>query len=187
MAAMAERVELEIEGLFAESYQGDAILPDLFLGFGVQTEFFPGGVRLKKSARTIRELNYNFLESPDLVQTMAVLCSLLEIPFRFSGTRTLKIKETDRVIALCQEMARLGIVLDVDQKGDWIKWDGRNRTGEEKDPSIRTYQDHRMAMAFAPAALKISGLIIEDPGVVHKSYPRFWDDLKSVGFNLRVV
>jgi 3-phosphoshikimate 1-carboxyvinyltransferase len=187
MAAFAQRVELEIEGLFTESYQGDALLPELFAGLGVQTEYFPGGIRLKKSERTIRELSFNFLESPDLVQTMAVLCGMLDIPFRFSGTRTLKIKETDRVLALRKEMARLGIVIDVDQNGEWIRWNGRTRVAEEKGPSIRTYQDHRMAMAFAPAAMKISGLIIEDPGVVHKSYPRFWDDLKSVGFKLGEV
>ena len=182
MAAFAERVELTIEGLFMESYQGDAVLPELFAGLGVQTEYFPGGIRLKKTERTIHELSFNFLESPDLVQTMAVLCGLQDIPFRFSGTQTLKIKETDRVLALCQEMARLGILLEVDQNGNWIQWDGRNKGGKENSPSIRTYHDHRMAMAFAPAAMMMPGLIIEDPGVVHKSYPRFWDDLKSVGF-----
>ena len=187
MAAFAERVELEIEGLFAESYQGDAILPELFAGFGVQTEYFPGGIRLKRTERTIRELSFDFRENPDLVQTMVVLCGLLDIPFQFSGTMTLKIKETDRVLALCQEMGRLGILLEVDQNGSWIRWDGKNKVGNESGPCILTYQDHRMAMAFAPAAMKIPGLIIEDPGVVHKSYPRFWDDLKSVGFAFREI
>jgi 3-phosphoshikimate 1-carboxyvinyltransferase len=187
MASFAERVELTIEGLFTESYQGDSVLPELFAGLGVQTEYVLGGIRLKRTERTIRELSFDFLESPDLVQTMAVLCGLQDIPFRFSGTQTLKIKETDRVLALRQEMERLGIVLDIDENGNWIQWDGRNRVGKENNPSIRTYHDHRMAMAFAPAAMKMPGLIIEDPGVVHKSYPRFWEDLKSVGFNLSEV
>jgi len=153
----------------------------------VQTEYIPEGVRLKKTERTIGELNFDFLESPDLVQTMAVLCGLQDIPFRFSGTQTLKIKETDRVLALRQEMGRLGILLEIDENGNWIQWDGRNRVEKENSPSIRTYHDHRMAMAFAPAAMKMPGLIIEDPGVVYKSYPRFWDDLKSVGFTLHEV
>jgi 3-phosphoshikimate 1-carboxyvinyltransferase len=132
-------------------------------------------------------MNYDFRESPDLVQTMAVLCGLLDVPFQFSGTQTLKIKETDRVLALRREMGRLGIIIEVDQDGSWIRWDGKNKGGRESSPCIRTYQDHRMAMAFAPAAMKMPGLIIEDPGVVHKSYPRFWEDLKSVRFTLREV
>jgi 3-phosphoshikimate 1-carboxyvinyltransferase len=187
MAAMAERVELEIEGLFAESFQGDAVLPELFLGFGVETETIAGGIRLKKAERTIRELSFDFRENPDLVQTMVVLCGLLDIPFQFSGTQTLKIKETDRMLALGQEMAKLGLRLEVDQSGRWIRWDGKNRVGQEAVPDIQTYQDHRMAMAFAPAVMRFPGLIIEDPMVVHKSYPRFWDDLKVVGFTFREV
>jgi 3-phosphoshikimate 1-carboxyvinyltransferase len=187
MAALAKRVELEIEGLFAESYQGDAVLPELFLGFGVQTEYITGGIMLKKTERTIRTLSYDFHENPDLVQTMVVLCGLLDIPFQFRGTQTLKIKETDRVLALRQEMARLGIILEVDQDGSWIRWDGNSRVEQESIPLILTYQDHRMAMAFAPAAMKLPGLIVEDPMVVHKSYPNFWNDLEAVGFTFREV
>ena len=187
MVAMAGKAELEIEGLFAESYQGDAVLPDLFTGFGVETEFLSRGIRLKRTERTIREFNFDFRENPDLVQTMVVLCGLLGIPFQFSGTMTLKIKETDRVLALRQEMGRLGIELDVDEHGHWIRWDGSGKAVPVSAPSIRTYQDHRMAMAFAPAAIKMQGLVIEDPDVVHKSYPRFWDDLKSVGFSIRDI
>jgi 3-phosphoshikimate 1-carboxyvinyltransferase len=187
MAALAERVELEIEGLFAESHQGDAVLPEVFLGFGVQTQYIPGGIRLHRTERSIHEFSHDFLKNPDLVQTMVVLCGLLDIPFRFSGTQTLKIKETDRILALQQEMARLGILLEVDRDGYWIRWDGDKRVGREANPTILTYQDHRMAMAFAPAAMRLSGLTIEDPMVVQKSYPRFWDDLRALGFTFREV
>jgi 3-phosphoshikimate 1-carboxyvinyltransferase len=187
MAALAIRAELEIEGLFTESYQGDAILPELFLSFGVQTEYIPGGIRLIKAERSIQDFRFDFQENPDLVQTMVVLCGLLDIPFRFSGTQTLKIKETDRVLALRQEMARLGIVLEVDPSGKWMRWDGRQRVMRETNPVIRTYQDHRMAMAFAQAALKLPGILIEDPDVVQKSYPGFWEDLKAVGFICRGI
>ena len=187
MAALAEKVELEIEGLFEESCQGDAVLPDLFRAFGVRTEFIPGGIRLDRTDRSIHEFHFDFQDNPDLVQTLAVLCGLLDLPFRFSGTQTLKIKETDRVLALRQEMARLGILLDVDQSGRWMSWDGRRRVKRETSPVIRTYQDHRMAMAFAPAAMKLTGLIIEDPGIVRKSYPGFWEDLMAVGFSCHQI
>jgi 3-phosphoshikimate 1-carboxyvinyltransferase len=187
MAALAEKVGLEIEGLFEESCQGDALLPDLFRGFGVRTQYIPGGIRLDRTDRSIHELRFDFHDNPDLVQTMAVLCGLLDLPFRFSGTQTLKIKETDRVLALCQEMARLGIILNADRSGRWMSWDGRQRVKPESSPVIRTYQDHRMAMAFAPAAMKLTGLIIEDPDVVRKSYPGFWEDLRAVGFHCHLV
>jgi 3-phosphoshikimate 1-carboxyvinyltransferase len=115
---------------------------------------------------------------------MVVVCGLLGLPFRMTGTRTLKIKETDRILALQAEMKKLGIVLDADRKGDRISWDGRKRTDPSAPAQIRTYQDHRMAMSFTPAALLFPGLIIEDPDVVNKSYPGFWGDLQHVGFRI---
>jgi 3-phosphoshikimate 1-carboxyvinyltransferase len=187
MAALADKAELEVEGLSRESYQGDAVLPEIFNGFGVETAYVPGGIRLTKNKGSMQEFHYDFRENPDLVQTLVVLCGVLSIPFRFTGTKTLTIKETDRVLALRQGMSRLGIGLEADPGGSWIRWDGRSRTKGESLPVIATYQDHRMAMAFAPAAMKRPGLIIEDPGVVHKSYPRFWEDLGSVGFTIQEV
>ena len=185
--ALADRAELVVEGLSRESYQGDAVLPEIFSGFGVETAYIPGGIRLTKNRGNMREFQYDFRENPDLVQTLVVLCGVLDIAFRFTGTQTLTIKETDRVTALCKEMSRLGIQLEADPAGRWIRWDGRSRTRGESSPTIATYQDHRMAMAFAPAAMKRHGLVIEDPGVVHKSYPRFWEDLGSVGFTVQEV
>jgi 3-phosphoshikimate 1-carboxyvinyltransferase len=187
MAALSDKVDLEMSGLFPESYQGDAVLPDIFRGFGVRTRHVPGGIRLAKTKRRLHEFTYDFRENPDLVQTLVVLCGMLDIPFHFTGTQTLKIKETDRVMALCQEMSKLGIKLDADPAGKWVRWDGQSRTEPESVPSIATYLDHRMAMAFAPAALKLQGLVMEDPGVVHKSYPGFWEDLGSVGFSILEV
>lgn len=187
MAALADRVDLEIKGLIKHSFQGDAILPDLFNSIGVATEYIPGGIRLKKTERTVRKLNYDFRENPDLVQTMVVLCGLLDIPFQFSGIQTLKIKETDRINALQQEMTRLGIMLEADPDGTWIHWDGQQRVRQKACPAIQTYEDHRMAMAFAPASMRVPGLIIEDPGVVHKSYPQFWNDLMEMGFTFQQV
>jgi len=185
MAVLAERAEIEILGLRKKSYQGDSVLPQIFRPFGVETIFKNDGIILKRIPRSIKRFEFDFSDNPDLVQTMVVLCGLLNLPFYMSGTRTLKIKETDRIHALQVEMIKLGIPVEADNGGAWLRWDG-NRTGDiPLTKQIKTYQDHRMAMAFAPAAIYHPGLIIEDPEVVHKSYPGFWEELKSAGFNLQ--
>jgi 3-phosphoshikimate 1-carboxyvinyltransferase len=124
---------------------------------------------------------YDFTNCPDIVQSMAVVLCLKQIPFRFSGTQTLKIKETDRIVALQTEMRKLGYVLESDGAGAWLSW-SRKMCTPDSDPVIATYHDHRMAMAFAPAALVRGGILIDDPEVVTKSYPDFWKDLEQAGF-----
>jgi 3-phosphoshikimate 1-carboxyvinyltransferase len=126
---------------------------------------------------------YDFTNCPDIVQSMAVALCLKGIPFRFSGTQTLKIKETDRIVALQAEMRKLGYVLESDGAGAWLSWN-RKMCTPDSDPVIATYHDHRMAMAFAPVALVRGGILIEDPGVVTKSYPDFWKDLERAGFTI---
>jgi 3-phosphoshikimate 1-carboxyvinyltransferase len=121
-------------------------------------------------------------DTPDLVQTLAVVAPLLGVPFRFTGVSTLHDKECDRVNALCNEMRKLGIVLDV-ENNDTIAWEG-DRCPIFERPVIDTYHDHRMAMAFAAAAIYAPGIIIKDVEVVNKSYPRFWDDLRDAGFTI---
>ncbi|MFC2113264.1 3-phosphoshikimate 1-carboxyvinyltransferase [Bacteroidota bacterium] len=185
LAALAEKADLEIRGLQKNSYQGDSVLPELFHPLGVETTYTKVGIRLRKIRRPITNFEYNFGDSPDLVQTMAVLCSLLDIPFRMTGTTTLKIKETDRINALQTEIRKLGILIETDPNGAWISWDGKKSPNIPGDIQIKTYQDHRMAMAFAPAAVIFPGLVIEDPGVVNKSYPGFWKDLEMVGFDIQ--
>jgi len=185
LAVLSNETELEINGLQQKSYQGDSVLPDIFRPLGIETIFRKGGIILRNIPGTMDRFDFDFSDSPDLVQTMVVLCSLLDIPFRMSGTRTLKIKETDRIHALQVEMRKLGILLDADPGGDWISWDGGKTSDISQIKKIQTYHDHRMAMAFSPAAIKHPGLIIEDPGVVEKSYPGFWKDLESTGFKLK--
>lgn len=177
-------IRFEIGGLERNSYQGDSVLPELFEPLGVETAFAKDGILLSARDRKPDEFVFNFSNNPDLVQTLVVVCGLLGLPFRMRGTRTLKIKETDRVLALQAEMKKLGIVLNAGQEGESISWDGRKRVEPALPIQIRTYQDHRMAMAFAPAVLRFPGLIIEDPGVVNKSYPGFWEDLRRTGFSL---
>jgi 3-phosphoshikimate 1-carboxyvinyltransferase len=187
IAALADHAEFEIKGLQKESLQGDSVLPVLFRQFGVDTTFTEDGIQLKTIQSSKEKFEYNFGDSPDLAQTVALVCGLLNIPFRFTGTGTLKIKETDRVVALQTEMKKLGILVDADPEGEWMSWDGNMATDLPGIKQIKTYQDHRMAMAFAPAAILFPGLIIEDPDVVKKSYPGFWNDLQNVGFNIKVL
>ena len=129
-------------------------------------------------------LDYDFISSPDLAQTIVVACAVLEIPFKFTGLASLKIKETDRIEALKRELRKLGYVLR-DENDDTLIWDGA-RCEPTFEP-IDTYEDHRMAMAFAPAAIKYPGLKINNPEVVSKSYPHFWEDLKQAGFEIREI
>lgn len=174
---------INLSGLYRESLQGDAAGAILFRQLGVETEFTDGGVCLHPEGKRCTELVYDFVNEPDLAQTFAVASVLLNIPFRFSGLQSLKIKETDRIAALIAETKKLGYVLhETEENG--LAWEGE-RCEPEREPVIATYEDHRMAMAFAPAAIvRPEGLSIAEPGVVSKSYPRFWDDLQQVGFRI---
>ena len=128
------------------------------------------------------EFKYDFVNEPDLAQTFVVSCALKNIPFRFTGLQSLRIKETDRMSALQKEMKKLGYIIH-DYNDCELVWSGE-RCEPETNPSIDTYEDHRMAMSFAPAAIILGKININEPHVVSKSYPGFWDDLKSVGFTL---
>ncbi len=179
--------QVQLLGLMDGSHQGDASVKYLFNMLGVKTIFkqrdsnLPTTVTLKKTLHNPSRLDYDFKNQPDMAQTFVVCCALRGIPFHFIGLETLKIKETDRLKALKNEMEKLGYILKVDSQKGELSWDG-----EKKEVSgnilIDTYEDHRMAMAFAPAALKLDGLEINNPQVVSKSYPHFWDDLKAAGF-----
>jgi 3-phosphoshikimate 1-carboxyvinyltransferase len=215
MAALAVKPKLSLRGLTQSGLQGDSILPKLFDGFGVKTEFIDGGVKLTDKPIRISRFDYNFINQPDLVQTFAVLCTLKGIPFRFEGTQSLIIKETDRIQALKNELLKFGIKLESAPDGSWIEFSGittRTKTTPESTSvtigtktvpessvttagsgtgiksgaiKISTYEDHRMAMAFAPAAILGYKINIENPEVVSKSYPCFWKDLIKIGFIIR--
>ena len=177
--------EILLENLQLESLQGDANIADWFEQFGVFSVQKENGVLLSKiEVELPAKLNIDFIENPDVAQTMACLCVAKEIPFHFLGLKTLKIKETDRISALQNELAKLGAVLTEPESGE-LAWDGK--ISEEikiENPIIETYHDHRMALAFAPLVLAGNPIRIIDPMVVTKSYPGFWDDLKKVGFEV---
>ena len=139
-------------------------------------------ITLKKNGHCVPKLEYDFVNCPDLAQTFVVACAAMNIPFHFTGLSTLKIKETDRIEALKTEMRKLGyVVKDID--GSELLWDGE-RCEPSLEQGIDTYEDHRMALAFAPYAMKHNGLVINNPQVVTKSYPHYWDHLRQAGFKV---
>lgn len=173
---------VELYGLFPRSYQGDSRGADLFARLGVRTAFTDRGVRLSKMGVPVARLVEDLVEIPDLAQTFVVTCCLMNIPFRFTGLQSLKIKETDRIQALINELHKLGYVIHSEQDSI-LSWNGE-RCPAEADPLIATYEDHRMAMAFAPTCLCVPHLRIDHPEVVSKSYPAYWDDLRAAGFGV---
>lgn len=182
IAAMAESVDVLLEGLKLDSLQGDCTIAKWFEEFGVHSEETKEGVKLTKTEKELpKQLQLNFIENPDVAQTFAVLCVMKNLPFHFTGLETLKIKETNRIEALQNELAKFGAELTEPAHGE-LKWEGTFTKEKQENPSIPTYKDHRMAMAFAPACQLYGLVTIEDPIVVTKSYPAFWDDLKKVGF-----
>ena len=174
-------VNITLPALTPDSRQGDRVVAELFEALGVRTEYSEEGARLFNSEFRIQnsELDLDFTHCPDITQTLAVTCCLLGIPYTFKGIQSLRIKETDRVAALITELRKLGYVLRA-EGDESLVWDGTS-CPPDVCPTIATYDDHRMAMAFAPAALCHKGLTIEHPEVVTKSYPTFWEELKRIG------
>jgi len=150
--------------------------------FGITSQFKDGGVYLKKEPKSVTRKIFDLKSCPDLAQTVIVVCAALGHEATFTGLETLKIKETDRIAALQNELGNMGVKLI--EKGQVYKLDCSGRFIPEQ-LFVNTYDDHRMAMAFAPLALLISELEIEDYMVVEKSYPAFWTDLQKVGFELK--
>jgi len=184
MAVMANDLDLELIGLQTESLQGDAIQAKWFEQLGITTIPTEKGSRLVKNGQELpKSMNLNFIENPDVAQTFAVLCVMKQIPFHFTGLETLKIKETNRIAALQDELAKFGAQITEPQHGE-LKWDGTFPLEKKSVPEIETYHDHRMALAFAPACQSFGPIVVLDPMVVTKSYPGFWEDLKKVGFEI---
>ena len=184
LAALSSQAEIELVGLFHNSYQGDSRGAEVFSHLGITTEFTSKGVKLKKTGKVPARLEEDFVDIPDLAQTFVVTCALLNIPFRFTGLQSLKIKETDRIAALRTELKKLGYLIE-EENDSVLMWNGE-RCEPEVAPVIDTYEDHRMAMAFAPAVLSFPNLQIAEPQVVSKSYPGYWDNLKEAGFQITV-
>lgn len=177
--------QIMLEGLMDNSKQGDSVVKYIFSLLGVKSEFESQdsmtNVTLRAHRCLLPRLDYDFSGSPDLAQTIVVTCCALGVKFKFTGLASLKIKETDRIEALKAELRKVGYVIH-DENDNTLYWDGETCT-----PSfapIDTYEDHRMAMAFAPLAFKLPKIEINNPEVVSKSYPHYWEDLRKVGFEI---
>ncbi|MEI7500045.1 MAG: 3-phosphoshikimate 1-carboxyvinyltransferase [Bacteroidota bacterium] len=186
-AVFADEVDIELEGLKFESLQGDSILPVIYQNFGIRTEFTNQGVRLTKVHKKIDGFYFDFTDCPDIAQSVIITCAGLGIRGRFEGLKSLQIKETDRLLALKNEIEKLGIQVVASGKGDAMPAMEISALKPvfQSGLTFETYGDHRMAMTLAPLALKAGPLKILNPDVVVKSYPQFWEHLKMAGFEIK--
>ncbi len=186
MAAFSDKLELQLNGLVKESVQGDSVIAEMMEQFGVSTAYNRNGIHIHKSRNlATSRFEWDFIKCPDIAQTMAVICGGMGIQAIFTGLETLKIKETDRILALQNELAKMQVFfsklpknLSKDKSKEYYMLEGKALMS---NPVFPTYEDHRMAMAFAPLAMK-GNIQIEEPEVVVKSYPKFWEDIESLGF-----
>lgn len=185
-----EDAEVLLEGLSAHSLQGDARVCEFFETLGVETTFTPEGARLRKrptqhNARRTADgaeiFEADLSQQPDLAQTLVATCAAMGRNFRISGLHSLRIKETDRIAALRAELAKTGCIVTEPEEGTLAGHFAPTQTLVAPEAGIDTYDDHRMAMAFAPLALRCGPLRINRPEVVTKSYPGFWNDLEKLG------
>ena len=187
MQAIVPQSRITLKGLEPQSLQGDSRIAELMSQMGVMGNWCGRYLDLRSNGgvgcccSTFADLS----GTPDIAQTLVVMLCLMGRPFRITGLRTLRIKETDRLEALRTELRKLGYVVKV-EGDDAISWHFET-TAAEAAPHICTYHDHRMAMAFAPAAIRFPGLIIDDAQVVSKSYPLFWEHLRQAGFKIEEV
>jgi len=184
MVALGREASIFLKGFHLPSYQGDSIIKDLMIDLGVKSTFTDNGIELTKSSFK-KSVEIDFSDNPDLAQTIAVVCSCKGIHARFSGLESLRIKETDRIAALQNELSKLGSQLIEENANEW-ELIPATTISKSKKLVFNTYDDHRMAMAFAPIAT-IADISIENPAVVQKSYPSFWDDLNKAGFNTELI
>lgn len=173
---------LTLNSLFNKSLQADAVCASIYKQFDVETIFENNQITITKKPYSISEFNFDFIDCPDIAQTLVVSCLGLNIPFHFTGLQTLKVKETDRIMALQNEAHKFGFQLEISDHS--ITYHPQSTIRKDIPKAIDTYSDHRMAMAFAPLCLIYDTVLIEDADVVSKSYPTFWNDLKSIGIHI---
>lgn len=185
LATLMPQSSIRLEGLNADSIQGDAHLVELGSKLGIASLFDAKGVTLDSSRFIGCCCSWfaDMTDTPDLIPSWTVLLCLLERSFRITGTRTLRFKESNRIEVLREELAKLGYILKI-ESDDAISWYGERSRGQALPPVIDPHGDHRMAMAFAPAAVAYPRLVIKDAGVVSKSYPTFWRHLEKCGFSI---
>lgn len=190
IAALSKECNITVEGLLENSLQGDQAIQKIGHNIGVSSYFKNDRLHLTKSNKGLTPMLENdFLTHPDIAQSISTICAGLGISGLFTGLQTLAIKETDRITALKTELKKLGVSFSKLPTQKFAQKSGKEyymlqgKTKSSEPISIATYQDHRMAMSFAPFGL-LHNITIENPGVVTKSYPNYWKDLKSLGFEI---
>lgn len=178
--ALAESADILLPDVDSYALQGDQVIVEIMNQLGVKAAFQKEGLRLTKTNLNTGTLVWDFSNCPDLAQTVLPVCAAKKIAGEFTGLESLRIKETDRITALQNELAKIGARLEETGKGTWNLVPGKTPASFKKI-SINTYHDHRMAMGFAPWAT-LTDVEIESPDVVQKSYPGFWEDMKVLGF-----
>jgi len=173
-----------LKDLRSESVQGDSVLPAIYENLGVKTIFTEDGLRLKSGEPALTEFNYDFTECPDLAQAVIVTCAALGIKGHFTGLKTLRVKETDRIAALSNELTKLGYGVDVVDDEIFLNGTLSKVRSDHSAVVVKCYDDHRMAMSFATLALLRKDMCLDEPDVVKKSYPGFWKDMAMAGFSL---
>lgn len=185
VAAFTPDAHIFLKGLKNESVQGDSVLPAIYSNLGISSVFTGEGLLLTKSNQLAdREFNYDFSECPDLAQAVIVTCAALGIKGHFTGLKTLRVKETDRIEALRNELTKLGYAVDVVDNEIFLSGSVFINKHDHSPVIVKCYDDHRMAMSFATLAILRNDICIEEPEVVKKSYPGFWNDMAEVGFIL---
>lgn len=179
IAALANEANITLKGLKEVSLQGDSAIVDMYKNFGVSSTFNGTQVSLVKTNSSISDtFDYDFSDCPDVAQTLAATLAGLNIKGHFKGLESLRIKETDRIAAIKQELEKFGASIDI-LPNDEIQVN--KAPISDFEGSIETYDDHRVAMSIAPLCLKVKQIEIEEPNVVAKSYPDFWNDLAAKG------
>ena len=192
IVAICNKGEIILTGLKNKSSQADAILTEIYMQLGVSSSFKNNDLVLTKNANITSSFEYDFTDCPDIAQTVAITCFALGIKAKLTGLKTLKLKESDRIVGLKTELEKFGALVNITDNSIEIKeaahkWQNAGLTNNEfATVTVSTYNDHRMAMSFAPLSILYKEIRIEKPEVVSKSYPQFWEDLKSAGFNVNL-
>ncbi len=176
IATLSKECNIVLSEFNLKSLQADSILPDIYDKLGVKTEILNNQIKLTKNKNSITNLNYDFTNCPDIAQTIAATCVGLGITCNLTGLKTLKLKETDRLLALKNELKKFGAEIEITDSSLKIV----DYTNSIKELEIETYNDHRMALCIAPLALKFNNILIKNAEVVNKSYPKFWDDYNAL-------
>lgn len=181
LVALSDTSDLTLSSFFNKSIQGDSRIVDIYKQFGVETNFINNKIHLKKNNVDLPvNISINLRDNPDLAQTIIVTCLGLGVDCKLEGLQTLKVKETDRLLALKREIEKFEVdTIAISDQSITLKNNSKLKSGV----SINTYDDHRMAMSFAPLSM-INPIVINNPEVVSKSYLNFWNDLESIGFNI---